>query len=211
MNEKGPSCGDFFYRDFKFQESCQQKREELEAKLKKVSKEIKEELENYDSQRMTRDNYCLSEDSEGMGRIPVGKIRDAEDFRDFTKSNTLYLETKDTQHYLHPYGPRYNDAVGKIYELHIGGCPPFFDSSTDFGFVKSITPKLPDAWKYKIKVVNQAANNDGTLVLEAQVDYDENSSGEIMDAHKVNGTKLTIVLYGESAKEDVKVDDLGKL
>ena len=77
--------------------------------------------------------------------------------------------------------------------------------------MKSITPKLPDAWKYKIKVVNQAANNDGTLVLEAQVDYDENSSGEIMDAHKVNGTKLTIVLYGESAKEDVKVDDLGKL
>ncbi|MEK7503675.1 MAG: hypothetical protein AAB577_01690 [Patescibacteria group bacterium] len=204
MNETSPSYGGFFHRDFKFQESCQQKREELEAKLKKVSEQITRELEDCDSQRVRRDDSYLSEDSTRMGRIPVGETRDAEDFRNFTESTMLYLETKNTQHYLHPYGPRYDDALGRIYELHPNGCPPFFDSSTDFGFVKSITPKLTDARLYRIKIIHQAENNDRNLVLEAQVNYDENNN-------KVNGQKLTIEVYGDSAKEDVKVDDVGKL
>lgn len=196
MNERNSSSGGFFYRDPKFQKSCQRKREELEDELEKVSKEIREELARHDSQRATRDHFYLAENSDGLGRIPVGEIKIAEDFRDFTKSVLLYLETPNRQHFANPYGPKYDEAVGRIYELHPGGCPPFFDAATTFGFVKSTDPKLPDAQRYRLEVISQKANKAGDLILEAKI---------------IEGSEVTIELFGESAKERIKVDDREKL
>lgn len=211
MNETSISYGGLFYRDFKFQNSCEQKRKSIEARLEKVKKKVEAEIKSHDYQRAARDNYYLAKDSKGIGRIPVGEIRNNKDFRDFTKPLILYLETQDTRLFVHPYGPMYDDAVGKVYELHPGGAPPFFDSATDFGFVKSIEPKFPDASRYRLKVISQKVDKAGDLVLQAEISYNQQSTKEFMDIHGANGKKITIVLFGDSAKKHVRVDDIGKL
>lgn len=211
MNETSADYSSFFRRDFKFRRSCEEERKDTETQLEKAKKAIEEEIKNCDYQRSMRDNYHLAKDSRGIGRIPVGEIRRAMDFRDFSKPRILYLETQDTRLFVHPYGPMYDAAVGKVYELHPGGCPPFFDSATDFGFVKSIEPKLPDAYQYRIEVKSQEANGDGDLVLQAKIGYNQQSTKEFPDIHSVNGKEITIVLFGDSAKESVRVDDGGKL
>jgi len=204
LNEGSRAYGGFFYRDFKFQRSCEQERKEIEARLEETKKQAERELKDHQYQKGLRDSHFLAEGSEALRRIPVGEVKDAKDFRDFTKPRILYLETQDTWLFLHPYGPMYDDAVGKVYELHPGGAPPFFDSATDFGFVKSITPQLPDAWHYRLKVLNQKPNKAGNLVITARIEYNKNST-------KVDGKEITIEVFGDSAKEPIKVDDLGKL
>jgi hypothetical protein len=103
----------------------------------------------------------------------------------------------------------YNDAVGRLLELIPGGAAPG-DSERTLGFVKSVAPKLPDAWHYRLKIISQEANETGDLVIKAKIEYNEGSTREFMDMHKVNGKEITIEVFGESAKEHIKVDDLGK-
>lgn len=210
MNEGSYTYGSFFYRDFKFQRSCEQERKETEARLEETKKQIERELNDHRYQKGRRDSDYLAERSEGLKRISVGEIRDAEDFRNFSKALALYLETQDTTFFVHPYGPMYDDAVGKIWELVPGGAGPE-DSERVWGYVKSITPKLPDAWHYRLKVLSQKQNKAGNLVITARIEYHKNSTREFMDIHGVDGKEITIEIFGDSAKEDIKVDDLGKL
>lgn len=210
MNEGSHAYGSFFYRDFKFQRSCEYERKEIEARLEETKKQIKRELENHRYQRGLRDNHYLAEGSEALRRIPVGEVKDAKDFRDFSKPLVLYLETQDTRLFVHPYGPMYDNTIGRLWELIPGGAGPE-DSKTVWGYVKSITPKLPDAWHYRLKVLNQKPNEAGNLVITARIEYNKNSTKEFMDIHSVDGKEITIEVFGDSAKEHVKVDDVGKL
>jgi hypothetical protein len=209
LNEGSHSYGSFFYRDFKFQSSCEYKRKEIEGRLEEVAKRIKNQLSDFQHQRVLRDSCFLAEGSEGLKRIPIGEVKDTEDFSDFSKALVLYLETQDTRLFSHPYGPMYDSAVGKIWELIPGGAGPE-DSEVIWGYVKSITPKLPDAWNYRLKILNQKPDEAGNLVVSAKIEY-ESSSTEFMDIYGVVGQEVAIEVFGDSAKRYVRVDDIGKL
>lgn len=210
MNESSHAYGSFFYRDFKFQRSCEHERKGIETRLEETKKEIERESENHRYQKGLRDDHFLAEGSEGLGRIPIGDVKDAKDFRDFSKVLVLYLETQDTRLFVHPYGSMYDDAIGRIWELIPGGAGPE-NSERVWGYVKSIVPKLSDAWHYRLKVLGQKPNKAENLVITARIEYDKNSTKEFMDIHDVDGKEITIELFGDSAKERVKVDDVGKL
>lgn len=124
MNERSYGYGSFFQRDFKFQRSCEQKREQTEAQLEETKKQIEQELTRHRYHKTLRDSHYLAEGSKGLRRIPVGEVRDAKGFRDFSNPSLLYLETQDTQFFVHPYGPKYDDAVGKLWEIIPGGAGP---------------------------------------------------------------------------------------
>lgn len=115
-------------------------------------------------------------------------------FVNFTRVPFLYLETIDTRLYVHPYGPRYNDAIGRLYRIRPGG-----DSELTLGYVKSITPNLPEEWFYPFKVIEQSVNPEGNVVLVVRIHH-SGGPQEIRDIHNAEGKELIIEVYGDSAK-----------
>lgn len=120
-------------------------------------------------------------------------------FRDFTKDLLLYLETKDTRLFVHPYGPMYDDAEGRLLKVYPGGAGPE-DSEFTVGYVKTIIPELPERWTYPIKVIAQEVSLEGNLFLFAKIRHNKLSVKEISDLHNTDGKIIMIELYGDSAK-----------
>ncbi len=130
-------------------------------------------------------------------------------FVDFTRASLLRLETIDTRLFAHPYGPKYNDAVGRLYKIRPGGAGPD-DSELTLGYVKSITPNLPERWFYPLEVIEQSVNPEGNVVLVARIRH-QRGPQEIRDIHSTEGKKLIIEVYGDSAKTLVRIDDADEL
>ena len=62
---------------------------------------------------------------------------------DYVGMRRVFLETKDTRLFEHPYGPRYPDAVGMIFRKRWVSGPDLSD--TDKAIVKEIRPNIfPD-------------------------------------------------------------------
>ena len=57
------------------------------------------------------------------------------EFIEYVGKPLIYLEIADRRMVIEPYGPRYPQAVGRIFRLVPGGAPPIGDSEADVAFV----------------------------------------------------------------------------
>ena len=118
----------------------------------------------------------------------------------YVEVNMLYLETADHRLFISPYGPRYDDAVGRVYQLVPSGPIPHDKAEANVAFIKLITPK--DIFDKEIgehepiKVFAQLEHEDG-LVLLARIEYGPYK--RLADLKSRSGTWLILVLYPESA------------
>jgi len=55
---------------------------------------------------------------------------------DYVGMINLYLETADHRIFISPYGPRYDDAVGRVYQLVPSGPIPHDKAEANVAFVK---------------------------------------------------------------------------
>ena len=115
----------------------------------------------------------------------------------------LYLETADYRLFEHPYGPQYDEAVGRIYQLTQASGPDL--SETKIAHVKSIISDVfNNALKIgevvPIKVFYQRKYQD-KLILLARVEYDRYEA--VPDLKNRGGNWLMLELYFESASRIV--------
>ncbi|MDP3994206.1 MAG: hypothetical protein Q8P91_00030 [bacterium] len=190
LNEhsSGLFCNDFGH-------SCEEERHRLEEQIR----EARDNLKRNDQGRGERDQYYLAEGTDSLKRIPVGEARWVKQLRDFTKDRFLYLETKDTRLFAYPYGPNYNLAEGRLCLVKA--------TDTTIGYVKSITPKLPEASLYPFKVLRQEQRGE-YIILSALLSFADGGRG-FYDEHKLDGKEVILEVYGQSTKVTVQVDDIG--
>ncbi|PIZ70472.1 MAG: hypothetical protein COY09_02945 [Candidatus Portnoybacteria bacterium CG_4_10_14_0_2_um_filter_39_11] len=118
----------------------------------------------------------------------------------------LYLETVDYRLTVHPYGPQYDEAVGRIYQLSQASGPDL--SEAKIAYVKSIKLVIPDTFYQHpevgevmpIKVRYQCRQGD-EVVLLAKVDYDRYEN--MPDLKNRGGNWFMLKLYFESASRIV--------
>jgi len=115
----------------------------------------------------------------------------------------LYLETADCRLFVHPYGPQYDEAVGRIYQLAWVSGPDL--SETKVAYVKSIVSNIFDKVSeigelVPIKVFYQRKYQD-KLILLARVEYDRYEA--VPDLKNRGGNWLVLELYFVSASRIV--------
>lgn len=121
----------------------------------------------------------------------------------YAETKQVYLETGDYRLYEHPYGPRYPEAVGKVFRWTSTERGNAADA--DEAFVKSVSPDVFDVRSggssrigqvVPIKVYRQFKHEDG-LVLVARVEYNHRS--RVIDIGGYNGTWLILIVFTQSA------------
>lgn len=195
LNEQYASLLCFIYPWAPF---CKDVRDEMESK-KAI---IEVELAELDDKRGKRDKYWLFTDAHpGLPRLPVGPIQEIEVFHDFTREAALHLETKGVGGCGFSWAIHSEEVIARLwrekeYDFHLA-------------FIKSITPALPDQnWSYPINVTQQEEDENGDLILSAKINIKKTG---VIDYYRVDGTELTIIVIGSSAKTNMKVDEVGPI
>ena len=201
LNEDG-SFG-LFRQNFDLLHSCENAHKE---KIKRLE-QLQEDIRHSDEARHGRDTQ-LQVGSKNFRRIPVGEVRFVQGFPDFTERRRAFLETKDGSFFTHPYGPAYDDAMGRLFDIIPGGAGPE-DSEVQLGYVKAISPELPERALYPVKIIAQKENAEGDLALTAEIRHRLHSDS--LDRHGTEGKIVTVTLYGKSAKRSFRADDRGRL
>ena len=127
--------------------SCENTRNVLVEKMRKIVKELRD----LRGKREERDRFYLAEGSDGMGRVPVGTVREFLDFRDFTVIQGLVL-------YILPYASK-----GIVGEVSVDDT----EGETILAKVLKATPELGTGF-YDLRVTSQNHYEQGNLVLECE-------------------------------------------
>jgi len=115
----------------------------------------------------------------------------------------LYLETADCRLFEHPYGPQYDEAIGRIYQLTQASGLDL--SEAKIAYVKSIISDVFNKASeigetVPIKVVYQRKQQN-SLILLAKVEYDRYEN--MLDLKHRGDNWLMLELYFESASRIV--------